>query len=165
MAKGKQAQQRTANRQTGNRKAEQNREPDRVPLGQYRRKMTLDPKLKQQLERDGYVLRWINDDNRSRIDEAQAAGYTFVTTQGIERIGDDGDQNTDPGSRISMRVGTCDDGSAMRAYLMAIPRQYYEKDQSEKQKQIDAIDQAIKNGQAAPGEKQYVPEGGIRYQP
>lgn len=163
--KNKQANQRSASRPTANRKAEKGRKSNRVPLGQHRKKMTVDPALKERLENEGYVLRWINDDLRGRIDGAQQAGYQFVTSNGVEQIGDDGEQNTDPGSRVSMRVGTCEDGSPMRAYLMAIRRDFFEEDQAEKQAHVDQIDEAIKYGRAAPGEQQYIPKSGIRYQP
>lgn len=137
----------------------------RVPLGSFRRKLTVDDDFVKKMDRDGYKLRWINDDGRSRIEQAQQAGYSFVTSDGLEQIGDQGDGNTDPGQRISQVVGTTDDGAPMRAYLMAIPKDWYEEDQREKQKHVDEIDKAIKGGRLSPGEKQYVPEGGISYNP
>lgn len=143
---------------------ETTRQSNRVPLGNYRRKLSIDDNLKSRIEQDGYVLRWVND-QKSRIHDAQQAGYVFVTSDGLEKIGDNGDQNTDPGSRISQIVGTNEVGDPIRAYLMAIPRDFYEEDQQLKQKQVDEIDDAIKGGNVAPGEKQYVPKGGISYQP
>jgi hypothetical protein len=165
MNTNRKAQQRSASRPEGQRVAEKGRQSNRIPLGQHRRKMTVDPELKKRIEREGYVLRWINDDGKVRIQQAKEAGYTFVRADGLEKIGDSGDQNSDPGGRISQIVGTCEDGSPMRAYLMAIKREWHEEDQQAKQQEVDQIDKAIREGRSAPSDNQYVPREGIRYQP
>lgn len=112
----------------------------RVPLGVHHSKMT----VPSDLIPDTHVGRWINDDD-NRINQAVAGGWDFVTRTNNSHVGGDhNDKNTDIGSRISQVVGTKKGGDIMRAYLMKIPREWYEEDQARKQKDVDMIDEAIR---------------------
>lgn len=97
----------------------------------------------------GTVGRWINDTG-DRLARAQQAGYDFVpdTTQAI---------SGDVGSRKSQVVGTHANGEPMRAYLMAIPREFYEEDQAVKRQEIEAKEAPIKDARA--GQDARAPEG------
>lgn len=118
---------------------ERRRSPNkRVPLGVPRQKMTTPSK-------PGYVRRWINDHN-NRIQRAQQAGWEFVTDPNLH-VGENvesGDRSD--GSMKRMPVGTQEGGSPLYAYLMEIPREYYDEDQQAKQQKVDEIDAAIKGG-------------------
>lgn len=132
----------------------------RVPLGVPRAKMTVSDTPPDK------VRRWVND-HPGRIQRAQSGGYEFVRDDSVS-VGDNvEDGNTDMGSRISMVVGKDEAGNPLRAYLMEIDKDLYEEDQQEKLKIVDRIDSAIKGGtnQNTLGEKGYIPESGISYNP
>lgn len=112
----------------------------RIPFGMPHKKLPDVP------ENDGYQYRVINDNwhkEPGRVMRAMAAGYEKV--QGHE----------------SGAVGTNDDGSPIMGVLMRIPKELYEEDQKEKQKEIDKVDQAIRAGRfkEQPGDKRYIPDG------
>lgn len=124
---------------------------ERIPLGAPVQKLHAEA-------RPGYVRRWVNDEP-GRISQAQNGGYSFVADQTKVGTGSE-DGNTDMGSAVSRVV---DRRTGQRAFLMEIPKDFYDADQAEKQKRIDAIDGAIKTGninrQADDG--RYVPKTGI----
>ena len=100
------------------------------------------------------VGRWIND-RGTRIQLAMGDDWEFVPNTGSVRIGDGfDDKNSDVGDKISMIVGSGGDGGKPeRAYLMMKYRDWYEADRDEKQKQNDAIEDAIKRPGYKAGEK------------
>ena len=109
--------ERTASRETGGRHA-------RVPLGAMR------PKLNYPT-RPGYHRHWFSDTG-GRIHDAGMAGYEFV------------EENEDGRSvKVSRRVGTNEDGSAMMGHLMEIRQEFYDEDQAVKQSRLDEIDAQI----------------------
>jgi len=89
-------------------------------------------------------LRWFNDEG-DRLFRAKQAGYEFVVREGVS-TGSSGDSNTDNSNYVSQTVGSSRDGKPMRAFLMAIPLEYYREDQKAKQKLTDEIDRQIKEG-------------------
>ena len=123
----------------------------RVPLGDPRPKMAA-PK------RAGYHRRWVNDAG-DRLRAAEEAGYQFVEDEiEVDEAG--------RGTRRSMTVGTKEDGSPLRAFLMEIRNEFYEADQAVKQAKIDEVDAAMRRGdvqgaQPQDKEKFYVPDEGI----
>ncbi len=126
----------------------------RTPLGAPSYKLAVE-------ERPGYVRRWINDAG-NRLNDAREGGYEFASDVNVGTGSEDG--NTDIGSRVSRVVGKHEDGSPMRAYLMEIPKEYYEEDQAEKQKHVDQIDDMIRNGDVnrENDDGRYIPKEGIR---
>lgn len=115
----------------------------RVPLGTPGMKMSIRD-YGGQLE--GYVPRWINDKG-GRIHQALGGGYEPVFKDDRVVAGESGgDRNSDMGSWVSQIVGTKEDGSPLRAYLMKIKREWYDDDQKAKQQQVDAVDEAIRGG-------------------
>lgn len=127
----------------------------RVPLGVPRSKLSVP-------ERAGYKRRWINDDAKGRLQNATNGGYTHVVDPDLVVGEDGGGDRTD--SRVSRIVGKRDDGRPMRAFLMEIPSEHYQEDQTSKQAALDEVDRAIRKGQLRPDgeEHRYVPKGGIK---
>lgn len=131
----------------------------RVPMGGP------DLKLEVTDKDEAYVYRWMND-TRNRIHKAQSAGYEFVEDGSHIGTGAE-DRNSDVGSNVSQVVGTQEDGSAQRAYLMRIPREFYEEDQAAKQEPIEQMERQMFEGQVhsnpnlGQGES-YVPREGIK---
>lgn len=95
----------------------------RVPLGAQQLKM-------RAAKRPGYVRYWFNDKG-NRIADAQNAGYAFVEERGEQR---------------SMTVGTQEDGSPLKAYLMEITQEFYDEDQALKLVPLDEFEAAINGG-------------------
>ena len=110
----------------------------RVPLGTPRSKMAVEGKD------PNFTYRWVNDQG-GRIQQAEQASYEFVKA-GDVTVGSGVDRNSETGDQVSQIVGTKEDGSPMRAYLMRIKREFYEEDQNAKQEEVDAKDAAIQSG-------------------
>lgn len=121
----------------------QERTAKRTPLGVARRKLSLNAQF------DGHKCRWINDSG-DRVLQARQGGYEHVTKEELEAkgvaIGDESTVGSDLGSLVSKVVGTKEDGSPLRAYLMKIRKEWYEEDQDEKQKSVDEVDRALREG-------------------
>lgn len=89
-----------------------------------------------------YATRWVNDEP-SRIMHLQERGYEFVRWDEVEKVGDKSINNvTHDSEYVSKDVGTWG-GGRMTAYLMKIPREYFEEDQQEKQKEVDEIERQL----------------------
>jgi hypothetical protein len=121
----------------------------RKPFGVPRLKLSIDKQL------EGYHYRWVNDEP-GRIAQALSGDYAFAEPEEVGR------EDTDDG-KVRELAGTNKDGSAMYAYLMRIPYEFYLEDQSDKQAYLDEVDKAIRGGKisTSPGDNRYVPEGGI----
>lgn len=110
--------------------------PVRTPIGQ-RNRMTIDPKLAENLRRRGLVPRWFND-VEGRIEAAQAAGYQFVhsdSSVGDRRVA----EPTKVGGPMAKSVG-----GGTTAYLMATKQEFYDEDQRAKAVAVDASEEAMK---------------------
>ncbi len=112
---------------------------DRVPLGLPDRKWSTPSD-------DGFHYRVFNDNwqkEPGRIIRARKAGYEIV--EGTDHIA----------------VGTNEDGSAIRGVLMKIKQEWYDEDQTEKQKVVDKVDDQIMGGdlEAGKDDKRYSPAG------
>jgi len=108
----------------------------RTPFGGSTLKMDIDAVTKERLASEGKVPAWINDVG-GRIQEAQRGDYDFV------QAGQVGGEDQED-SRISLRVGTSKHGEALNAYLMAIPKEYYDEDQDIKEERNKSVDRAIR---------------------
>lgn len=135
---------------------------ERVPFGANRQKLSV------RQDFPGYVLRWVND-TESRLVEAEEGGYEFVLKSELgERLGEGQihQENTDLNSRVS-KVVSKGTNQPIRAYLMKIKKAWYDKDQKEKLKVTNQVDEAILRGRAggAAIENQYTPkQGGVSLQ-
>jgi hypothetical protein len=119
---------------------------ERVPFGVRRLKLTVDQGTLKRLAAEKKIPRWVNDDD-NRIAQAQAGGYEFVEDSGPKTI-KVGDETQDRDRRVKYLVGRTKGGDPMHAYLMAIPEEYYEEDKTEKEKHNQAVDDAIRGGEA-----------------
>lgn len=112
---------------------------NRVPIGGRRTKLQLSRKDLESLK--DYKLRWINDVG-GRVLEAEAGGYEFVTPEEARSLGEGAihQGNSDLGARVSKVV----DRHGTRAYLMKIPREYWEEDQKVKEEANAQVDRALR---------------------
>ncbi len=120
----------------------------RIPIGVPEKKWACP-------EGDGYQYRVFNDNWMTRPDNIQRAlraGYEFV--------------NSDEDKQRPQTVGTNDNGTPIRGFLMRIPKEIYEEDQKAKQKEVDKVDEQIRTGsfQQGAGDNRYIPTTGINIQ-
>jgi hypothetical protein len=109
-------------------------ERKRIPLGQ-RNRISFDNK------EDGYHYHMINDKD-DRIQKALEGGYEHVESD--KNLGDSAvGRPKKMGRNVSMPVG-----NGVTAYLMRIKQEWYDADQKEKQKVVDASEQAMKPNKA-----------------
>lgn len=104
--------------------------PKRTPLGQRNR-------LSFGKQDPNFVYRVINDQDE-RLQQAQEAGYEFVTSNeplGDKRVAEGGAVD----SRVSKPVG-----NGTRGFLMRIPKEYYEEDQDSKMSKVTETEKALK---------------------
>ena len=137
----------------------------RVPLGTLRSKLTIPKGL---IDEKRFKGRFVVD-RPGRLQAAEEGGWTFVQDPDMKVEVGEGTDGRDKMSTIVSRshVGTHPDGSAQKAYLMKIRREWWEKDQREKQAEVDRADEAIQEGTVAqqPGDKRYIGSQGIQYKP
>lgn len=85
-----------------------------------------------------FVYRIVNDTG-DRVNEFKAAGYELVAKDSIrvgdKRIGVPGAVGSDAGVHV---------GQGMNAYVMRIPKEFYEEDQAEKQAHVNATEEATR---------------------
>lgn len=103
-------------------------------------------------DNDGYQYRVFNDEWMSRPDNIQralSAGYEFVDSE---------EKRQKP-----KVVGTNDNGTPIKGYLMRIPKEIFDEDQAAKQKDIDKVDEQIRSGKFQQGtnDSRYIPTTGI----
>jgi len=108
--------------------------PDRIPVAESRNRLTVEGKV----DRVNFVQRWVNDVD-DRIPRFKAAGYEFVNNDGIS-VGDDTVDYRSTTDTSIVRKGV---GGGKVAYLMQIPREWYEEDQAKKQARVDEIEDAM----------------------
>ena len=118
-----------------------NRKKRRVPLGQMRKKLAVE-------ELPGFVMRWVND-VESRVFDAEEGGYAFVTYAELNGR-PIGQRNTVPsslemGAKVQKAVGKDDQGAPIHAYLMKIKQEWYDEDQREKDRAVDATEDGVVN--------------------
>lgn len=116
--------------------------------------------------REGYVRRWVNDDN-TRLADFTAGGYTFVhDAKAGDAAGNDITAREGIDSRVSRVVGKNVDGHPIRAYLMEIKQDWYDEDQKAKQTRIDEQEAQMKRGADSHGavgrDERYIPREGIQ---
>lgn len=85
---------------------------------------------------EGYVDRWVND-TPGRVEKFKRAGYECVSAASI------GDSGVD-GSHSESGIVTRDMGKGTTAYLMRQRHDYFQDDQKEKQRAVDASEESIR---------------------
>jgi hypothetical protein len=121
-------------------------------------KLSVNEKL---LDRENFTYRWIND-NGGRIEQlTRDDDYDLVRDPSKEVKDDNGNE----GALISKVVGTTENNQPIRAYLARKPKPFYDADQKEKAKVLDAQMADIKRGKPSEAAQMagndYVPQGGI----
>ena len=119
----------------------------RVPFGGAKLKMQLSSRDMAEFKRRKMVTRWFNDDP-GRIERAQGGGYKFVKPEHAMSLGQGalhGD-GSDPESnaRVSLVVNRGD--PVIRAYLMEIPKKFWDEDQAAKETVNAQVDEALAVG-------------------
>lgn len=111
----------------------ENQKPKRVPLG---RRNVL--KVKGLQDESNFQYRWLNDIG-DRLQQSIEGGYEFVDKAGLEA----GDRTVETarGTESIMKKGV---GMGITAYLMRIPREFYDRDQMEKQLLVDAMEADVR---------------------
>lgn len=93
-----------------------------------------------------YEYRIVNDSG-DRIEMFKDAGWELVdgkdVTVGDRRV----DRTTAEGSKAQVSVG-----NGVKAFVMRIPKEYYEEDQKAKNAQIDALEQTMKKQALSAGD-------------
>lgn len=106
---------------------------------------------------DGFHLYWENDTD-SKIQQLLQEGFDFVDPKevGMEtRVVVDGDIS----NKLSKFVGTKEDGTPMRAYLMKCPLDIWEDIQHDIADLTSSRDSAIRDSAETPAADRYKPEG------
>lgn len=86
----------------------------------------------------GYEYRIVNDAG-DRIEMFKDAGWELVDSKDVT-VGDRRvDRTTSEGSKAQVSVG-----QGTKAFVMRIPKEYYDEDQAAKNKQIDALEESMK---------------------
>lgn len=110
--------------------------PTRVPLAGRNR-------LAVKNKEDGYVYRYVNanlENDPDRIERMMEAGYELVPREQAGALGDNKVDNSSPmGSAASISVG-----QGTRAVLMRQRKDWFDEDQREKMKEVDAIEQTMR---------------------
>ncbi len=115
--------------------------PRRTPIGQRN-------VLNVQGKEDGYVYRIVNDTG-DRIQQFLDAGYELVDANSV-RVGDKRvNQSTPEGTKAQVSVG-----GGQKAFVMRIPKEYYEEDQAAKQAEVNRLEESIKK-QVSSGNADY----------
>lgn len=118
----------------------------RIPFGGFRLKMQLSDEERKAFDERGTVGHWFNDQD-GRVEQALAAGYTFVAPEHARSLGSGslGEGNTDAGSKVSKIVSKGKE-EVIRAYLMEIKKEFYDEDYASKQAINDKVDEALALG-------------------
>lgn len=110
----------------------------------------------------GYRL-YIFNDVPGRIEKALETGYEFVMRDELEietsRTATEANTSTD--SRVRYTISISGDGP-LYAYLMKIPKEWFEADQAEQQETIAASQRAMTRGRGSEADKigqTYIPNG------
>lgn len=98
-------------------------------------------------QRKGYVRRWVLDLN-DRVEQMRERGYTVVN-------------NAMTGKPKTVTAGRHPDGGRLVQVLMEIPEQFAKEDFEDKQKALNATDNAIMNGtlNQESDDRRYIPRG------
>lgn len=88
-------------------------------------------------QRPGFVRRYVNDHD-GRVDRFIEAGYTPVLKPGADTSAQRTGKPSLMGDVVRKSVG-----GGMHAVLMEIPQEWYDEDQKEKQKEVDAKENSM----------------------
>ncbi len=136
----------------------------RVPFSGHRTKLQLSVQDQKGFEDRGEVPRWISDQD-GRIQQAEAAGYTFAKPDEAPSIGQYSLKkgNSDLNGKVSMVVSK-NANPPIIGFLMKQKIEDYLEDQASKELRNQMVDDALRKNKAGdPGgvgvESAYVPSG------
>ena len=120
----------------------------RVPFGGVKLKLQMSDADMKGFKDRKMVTRWFNDDP-GRIERAQGGGYKFVKPEHATSLGQGAlhSDGNDPESNARVSIVVNRD-PVIRAYLMEIPKKFYDEDQAAKAAQVDLVDEALASGGA-----------------
>jgi len=120
----------------------------RVPFGGVKLKLQLSDADMKGFQDRKMVTRWFNDDP-GRIERAQGGGYKFVKPEHATSLGQGAlhSDGNDPESNARVSIVVNRD-PPIRAYLMEIPKKFWDEDQAAKQADVDRVDEALASGGA-----------------
>jgi hypothetical protein len=107
----------------------------RTPFGQPKLALSIDAETSRKLESQNKVARWFNDTD-DRIQRALDGGWEFLNAK--VKVGTEEEEQD---NRIKKRVGR-----DLYAFLMAIPKKFYDEDQAAKEERNQMVDDAIRGG-------------------
>jgi len=136
-------------------KKTERRKETRVPLSQFYRKLSFED------QEEGFEYRWINDKG-DRIRRAKQGSWEFIEDDGFQ-IGDEHIVNGPTEGKGTVVEKVVDQDTGMKAYLMRIPKEYYDEDQKAKQAQIDDTEKQLMRGHDENDDpSRYIPEGAMK---
>lgn len=118
---------------------------DKSKYGRERRRVRSTDGLKQKMyvderfKKPDHAYRWFND-LPGRLARAEENDWVFVNNPELA------DQNAGGDTRIRVLAGADTTGKPYYAYLMEIPKEWYNKDQQEKMNKIAEIEEQIEGG-------------------
>ena len=109
------------------------------------------------LDFDNFAYRWVNDSPARIFAKTKEDDWDVVMNDSVK------DDSADIGNAVSQVVGSKADGSPLLAYLCRKPKTYFDEDQNEKSRELDAQLAAMRSGKDRAGGNQsdYVPNTGI----
>lgn len=106
-----------------------------------------------------YHYRIVNDDpTTGQLQKKLDLGYEFVNAGNNVQVGDkDANSASNVGNVVSKIVGPDRNGDPMRAYLLRIPKEFFEEDQEAKMAAVDKADNLLRSEwqEKAPSDKKH----------
>lgn len=106
---------------------------------------------------EGYHLYWANDQN-NEVEMLIEEGFDIVKPEEVgmaNRIV----QDADVANIVTKYVGTKEDGTPLRAYLLKIPEEQWQAREDHRYAQADEWDEGIRQGSISNVEGRYKPQG------
>lgn len=118
-------------------------ERQRIPMTGNATKLQLSEADLLRFAERGMIPRWFND-SPGRIQQAEAAGWEFVSPEHATSVGMGGlhQENSDVNSKVSKVVNTLE--KTERAILMEIKKEWWDESQELKEAKNARVDQALR---------------------
>lgn len=129
-------------------------------LSGRRRRMAVD---ETKLDRENYVYRFANDDDRGRLHALTVEDdWEVVHDRASETKAD----SAGMGTEVSVSAGVGERGAPLKAVLLRKPKRYHDEDYAARQRRIDETEAGLKRGSTPGGDidgkTSYIPDSGIR---
>lgn len=87
----------------------------------------------------GYVYRIVNDVG-DRVEMFKQAGYELVESEAVQV----GERRVNAASALGSKAQVSVDSTGTKAFVMRIPKEWYDEDQRAKQSDVDELERTIK---------------------